>query len=280
MRKSSAVISRIWILLGVSTFSPTLAPPRAEAWGIGAHRVVHARAIRTLPKDMRRFFERHQLEMPTYSPDGKVAEEGAERRFAIDRYARFPFVDFPVDQSAFGERFAVKDDTVERLPWLVQESFARLVAAYRTRDKDVILEEADTLASLVTDLHNPLALTENHDGQLTRQDGLWVRFAVRLPEALANDLDLKADVAHLIDDPDKYVITMMRATYIWLDNLIYEEEIAARNRAGYTSLYFEDLERRVKDLLELQLTAAARHVGSYWYTAWIRAERPNLDEAN
>lgn len=281
MQRSSACSFRIRILLSVPmAFSLPLALPRAEAWGPGAHRAVHARAIRSLPKSTRRFFERHQLEMPTYSPGARVTAEGAARRFAIDRYERYPFMDFPGNENAFKQRFGEQAGAAERLPWLVQESFARLVAAYRTKDKKAILDEADALASFVTDLHNPLALTENHDGQLTRQDGLWIRFAVRLPEALADDLDLKAGVAHLIDNPDAYVLTMIRGSYIWLDNLLYEEEIAARNRAGYTSLYFEDLERRVKDLLELQLAAAARHVGSYWYTAWVQAGRPNLDDAN
>ena len=115
--------------------------------------------------------------------------------------------------------------------------------------------------------------------EITGDLGVGVGF-VRLPDALENDLDLNCDVAHLIDDPDAYVLAMIRGSYIWLDNLLYQEETAARNRSGYTSLYFEDLENRVKDLLDLLLSAAARHVGSYWYTAWIHAGRPNLDEAD
>ena len=36
----------------------------------------------------------------------------------------------------------------------------------------------------MTDLHNPLALTDNADGQKTGQHGLWVRFTLKLPEAM------------------------------------------------------------------------------------------------
>ena len=39
--------------------------------------------------------------------------------------------------------------------------------------------------ALVADLHSPLALSENADGQKTGQDGLWVRFNTRLPEGAA-----------------------------------------------------------------------------------------------
>ena len=56
--------------------------------------------------------------------------------------------------------------------------------AFKSGDKVRILAESDTLAGLVADLHNPLALTENADGQKTDQHGLWVRFSARLPEAM------------------------------------------------------------------------------------------------
>jgi hypothetical protein len=42
------------------------------------------------------------------------------------------------------------------------------VEAFRAKDKARILAESDTLATLVTDLHNPLALTDNTDGQEDR----------------------------------------------------------------------------------------------------------------
>ena len=105
MRVSPNRSSWTRVSLGVSmAFGMALTTPLAEAWGHGAHRAVHARAIRSLPKSMRRYFQRHQLEMLTFAPDRRVSAEGAERRFAIDGFARFPFSDFPGKESAFKKR--------------------------------------------------------------------------------------------------------------------------------------------------------------------------------
>ena len=43
----------------------------------------------------------------------------------------------------------------------------------------------------MADLHNPLALTDNVDGQKTGQHGLWVRFSSKLPEAMDKKLNLE-----------------------------------------------------------------------------------------
>ena len=117
--------------------------------------------------------------------ESTAAEDAPERRFAIDRLVPFPFTDVPRTEAAmkarFGEQEAAK---VGRLPWLVQESYAKLVEAFKSGDKERILAESDTLSGYVADLSNPLALTENSDGQKTGQHGLWMRFGTRLHDAM------------------------------------------------------------------------------------------------
>ena len=63
---------------------------------------------------------------------------------------------------------------------------------------------------------------------------------------------------------------------MWLDNLLYLEELAHRGKAGYGDIYFDDLARRVGPILREHLSRAAEGTGSYWYTAWTVAGRPEL----
>jgi hypothetical protein len=252
-------------------------PATAGAWSRPVHQSVHGRAIDGLPRGLKTFFERHRLELATFSPDAKLTEEGPERRFAADRLVPFPFADLPHAERDLQARFGERSGEVGRLPWLIQESYARLVQRLRQKDKVAILEEADLLAALVTDLHNPLALTENYDGQRSGQSGLWARFAVRLPELLVGGLKLDADAGHLIDDPHAYVFSMLNATYVWADNVLYEDDFANRSRAGYTTLYYELFAERVHEIVRRRLGWAARNVSSYWYSAWAAAGRPELE---
>ena len=129
----------------------------------------------------------------------------------------------------------------------------------------------------MADLHNPLALTENADGQKTGQHGLWVRFSTKLTEAMDKHLSFSGTAARLIDDPKGYVFAMVNDVYIWLDNLLYLEELAKRGQGGYTRALLRDASReKAGPLLKARLQDATTDAGSYWYTAWTAAGRPEL----
>jgi hypothetical protein len=261
-----------WLVMAV-----TVCARPALAFGPVAHRVVDGRAIAALPKGLREFFRDHRREMPTLSEDSEPSlNEGSERRFAADRFGPFPFVDLPKSEEELLRQGGESAREAGRLPWLIQASYARLVEQFRNGDKAAILTEADWLALYLTDLHNPLALTEDYDGQRSGQAGLWARVTVRLTEALAGQLDLKADVAHLIDRPREHIFSILRDTYVWHDNILLEDDIAFRSAGGYGELYYESLRERLKPVLRQRLGAASRNVASYWYSAWVAAGRPDL----
>jgi hypothetical protein len=69
---------------------------------------------------------------------------------------------------------------------------------------------------------------------------------------------------------------MLNGTYVWLDNLLYQEDLARRGQGGFTERYYEALELRAGQLLEQMLSGAAQDAGCYWYTAWTQAGRPAL----
>lgn len=249
----------------------------ARAWGPGVHQRVTSEAIDTLPKGLKPFYKAHRLEMPALAVDQPPPEEeGTERRFTLDRFMPFPFTDMPHTEAAVKTRFAEEAVKAGRLPWLIDDSYARLVEAFKSGDKGKILTESDVLSGYVADLHNPLALTENADGQKTGQHGLWVRFSVKLPEAMDKKLNFGGQAARLIDDPKAYVFSMITSTYIWLDNLLYEEELAKRGQSGYTDIYYDTFTNKAGPLLKERLVEATTDVGSYWYTAWTAAGRPEL----
>jgi hypothetical protein len=258
-----------------------LAGAPVQAWSPSVHEIVTTRAIDTLPKPLKAFYKLHRLEMPSLSLEGAeegspVAAEGPERRFAADALMPFPFADLPHSEAELKTRFADKADSVGRLPWLVQESYARLVDAFKAKDKVKILAESDTISSLVTDLNNPLAVTENFDGQKTGAHGFWVRFSIKLPDSMGKRLSLGPDAARYLDNPREYVFSIITRSYVWVDNLLYAEDLAHRGKPGYSEIYFEELRLRVEPLLKERLSQGAEDAGSYWYTAWAAAGKPDL----
>lgn len=252
--------------------------PKAWAWGPVGHQAVLTKAIDTLPSPLKAFYKNHRLELPSLAPDAEApsTDDGLERRFAVDRLLPFPFLDLPRSESELGARYGEAAGKAGRLPWLILEGYARLVDAFKAGDKSRILAESDALGALVADLKNPLALTDNADGQKTGQHGLFLRFSARLPEAMERRLKLNAEAARFLDDPKEYIFGMITATYVWLDNLLYQEALAKRGKSGYTEIYYESFELRSGGLLRELLSEAAADAGSYWYTAWTAAGKPAL----
>jgi hypothetical protein len=248
--------------------------PEAGAWNVSAHREVTDKAVDVLPGALKSFYKKHRLEMPTLSPGARSTDDGLERRFAIDRLVPFPFHHLPRTEAEFDAKFGEEGRKIGRLPWLIKESYDRLVAAYKGGDKDTILKESDALAAYMADLHNPLALTDNADGQKSDQPGLWVRFSDRLPSRAG--LGLSADGAHLIDDPMDQIFSIVTGGYVWVDNILYADELAHRYDASYTGVYYEGFEERAGKILRERLGWAARNSASFWYTAWTAAGRPEL----
>ncbi|HSD65147.1 MAG TPA: hypothetical protein VLF95_00520 [Vicinamibacteria bacterium] len=241
-----------------------------------AHQVAVSAAIDSLPKALKEFYKKHRMEIPSLALEPVFPPRTPDRRFLVDRLLPFPFRELPRSEAEVKAKFGDKAEGIGRLPWLVQESYARLVDAMKAGDKDKIFAESDTLAGLVVDLHSPLNLTENFDGQRTGQHGLWVRVVEKLPQALGKDLKASPDAANYLDDPKGYVFSVMVGTYVWVDNLLYLEDLARRGKAGYGDPYFEDLARRTAPILRELLSRAAEDAGSYWYTAWTVAGRPEL----
>ena len=268
IKNSAALLTFVALFVGAAR--------PAAAWGPAAHRAVTAKAIDTLPGGIKDFYKSHRLELPTLALGADIPEEGPDRRFAVDRLLPFPFTELPRTETALKARFGDTASRLGRLPWLIQESYARLVEAFKTKDKAKIVEESDLLAGLVTDLDNPLAVTDNADGQKSDQHGLWMRFSVRFPEAAERALKLSPDAARYLDDPKEYVFSMMKGAYVWVDNILYQEDLAHRGKGGYSEAYYEALAGRVGEVLRWRLSAAAEDVGSYWYTAWTVAGRPDL----
>jgi hypothetical protein len=93
---------------------------------------------------------------------------------------------------------------------------------------------------------------------------------------MGRDLKVSPDAAVYLDDPNEYVFSMMTSTYVWLDNTLYLEDLARRGKPGYGDIYLEDLAKRVGPYVKERLSRAAEDTGSYWYTAWTVAGRPEL----
>lgn len=110
---------------------------------------------------------------------------------------------YDLPRAAFNAKFPAIPDTAGRAYWRIRELEKRLGAtADLLKQKDILKEErhrlqlewlivAGTLGHYVTDLSQPLHVTENYDGQLTEQKGIHSHFEDTLVDELWPSIDMQ-----------------------------------------------------------------------------------------
>ncbi len=264
-------------------------------WGYRSHEEIHRRAIKTLPPDVRPFFEFHAQELIERSV------EADKRRFAdrtesfthyinIDAYGVYPFNDLPRSYSGAVKKFGKTTvDSNGTVPWRIAEFAKGLTDAVMRNDTAGIIFYAANLGHYVADAHVPLHATRNHDGQLTGQRGIHARWESRLPEKFMPSYDLEIRPARLIPDPLNRAFEIVLNSYQKVDSVLSadrraleslpeNERFIERKSKGkvvyeYRKEYYERFHGFLNGMVERRMEDAIQEVASYWLTAWSDAKK-------
>jgi len=274
------MLPRRFVLLLV-TFALFLAGSSSLlGWGPTAHDIVETWAIPTLPSPLRSFFENNRQFLVEHANDADelMKEDRYERMrhyIYLDKYGLFPFPTLPHDYRRATEQYSsgrINRDGV--LPWQIGEFSLRLTKAMKTGNWEEAKVDAVMLAHFVADAHDPLHTTQNYNGQLTRQTGLADRFEIRLPDRYSRFFVMHPEAAAKIDDPTEYAFQTCLEAHIWVDSIVWADLRAREGLVDYTDAYYDQFYAQVGATVVSEINAAAHDAGSYWYTAWLNAGRP------
>ncbi len=296
--RGTVILRKCVIVVGAAVMM-LLMSMQAFGWGFWAHKEITSRAIALLPEGMSALFEANRdfIVQHSVDPDLVIRKDSLERFnhfIDIDYYGTYPFSELPRSYDEAVKKFG--PDTVRvygLLPWKIDECTALLSDAMKRNDHDQILHYAIYLAHYVEDAQVPLHTTLNYDGQLTNQIGLHSRFESDLPEQNGKDYEFEFPAELLpIDNPLEFAFNTVLESYslihqvlaadsvtkshIPLDKLTYVVETEGRQRVRYSQEYFEQFNRRLNDLPRRRMEAAIVAVARCWYTAWVRAGKPEL----
>jgi len=254
----------------------------AYGWGPTAHDIVNTWAVQTLPPEIRGFFDvnRPFLVEHANDPDEWIKKDRFERKrhyIYLDKYGLFPFLGLPHNFQRAVEKYGsgrINRDGV--LPWQVGEYSKRLTDALRASNWEEAKLDAAALAHYVADSHDALHTTQNYDGQLTSQTGLADRYEIRMVDRYSRFFIMRPEGAAKIEDPTEYAFQSCLEAHTWVDSIILADLRAREGMADYTDEYFDRLYSQVGQTVVREINEAAHDAGSYWYTAWLNAGRPQL----
>lgn len=274
------------------------------SWGIVGHERINKAAVMALPKPMLAFFYNHIdfITQESTVPDLRkyILQDKAEGpRHYLDMENFEGSEDYPKTMAdakkKYDDKFLSKSGT---LPWHIQDMMARLTQAFKDKRKSEILFIAAELGHYIGDAHMPLHTSDNHDGQLTDQKGIHSLWESRLPELFVKDYKFTVAPAQYYEDVDKAIWAMINDTHSLVPELLAADkglrtslapnQIFVTDAEGnivknkyngvrYTDEYAGKFHEALNGMVESQMKKAVTATASFWYTAWVNAGKPNLD---
>ena len=279
---------------------------RLFSWGFYAHRQINYYAVFLLPPEMLVLYKPHILFLSEHAvdPDKRryaVEAEGARHYIDIDHYGKYPFDSLPRRWDEAVKRYPEDSLSVYGIvPWWIQTMLYRLTNAFKEKDQAKILKLSAEIGHYISDAHVPLHASSNHNGQLTNQKGIHGFWESRIPELLAEKgpvttgWDFFIGKAAYINNPLQFTWQRVLESAAAADTvLLYErilnkqfapdEKFSFEQRNGitvrqYSTAYTIAYNRKLNNMVERRMRQSVFAVASFWYTAWVNAGQPDLQQ--
>lgn len=277
---------------------------KAFSWGFFAHKLINRMAVFTLPPEMVSFYKFYL----TYIEENAVNPD--KRRYAVEGEAPRHYIDIDVYDPLYNDSAVYKmprywkdavatftEDTLNAygiVPWHVNLMKSRLTEAFRKKDIQSILRLSADIGHYIGDANVPLHTTQNYNGQMTNQIGIHGFWESRLPELYSDHYNFFVGKADYLENPQMTAWNAVINAHNALDSVLdFEKELTAEfpqdkkytfdQRGGltirtYSRPFCQTYHNKLSGQVERRMKASIKMVGDFWYTCWVDAGQPNLDD--
>lgn len=272
----------------------------APKWGFYGHKKINRLAVFTLPSDLIPFYKKHIVFVTenAVNPDERryaVADEAPRHYIDLDIYGDSALHILPHRWDSAVAVFT-KDTLMAYgiVPWHIIRMKWQLTNAFERRDLVSILKYSADIGHYIADAHVPLHTTENYNGQLTGQYGIHGFWESRLPELFSEDYNFFVGRAKIIEDLESEIWDVIAASHAAVDSvLLFEKMLSKEYQNGkkysyedrgattvkvYSKNYSKDYHKALDDMVERRMRASIKFVGDMWYTCWVDAGQPDIDQ--
>jgi len=270
-----------------------------SSWGFYAHKKINHSAVFTLSIPLAKFYKQHIdiISEKAVDADKRCYVDSLEspRHFIdVEEYEGSHVDSIPVHWSQAKAKFQERKLRARGVvPWQIYFTYQKLVRAFREKNINAIIRHSADLGHYVSDAHVPLHTTSNYNGQLTGQIGIHAFWESRLPEMFADDYNLFVGKAYYLDSPLDSAWTIVRESNLLVDSvLLLEKELSetfpkhlqrsyiTRNNvliSTYSDAYANAYHQRMQGMVEDRMRKSILRTGSFWFSAWVDAGQPILD---
>lgn len=275
----------------------------SNTWGFYGHKRINRMATFCLPPKLFSFYKKN-IEYVT-----EHAVDPDKRRYAMKGEAERHYIDIDHYVNVGEDPFSVMpkkwDDAVKKytedtlraygiIPWHLEVMVKRLTKAFKTKNLHKILQYSSELGHYVGDAHVPLHTTKNYNGQLTGQKGIHGFWESRIPEISADDYDYLVGRCEYFADPLEKAWSIVKESSASVDSVLsFEKKLTEKwpkdqkysyEHRGqvimkvYSKEFSMEYQRMLGYMQERRMRESIYVTASFWYTAWVNAGQPDLDD--
>lgn len=268
-------------------------------WGFFAHERINRLAVFTLPPPMIGFYKKNidYITEASVNPDRRrffSPDEPPRHYLDLDHYGDTALYTMPRFWNEAVAKYS--EDTLKAygiLPWHINRMYFQLREAFAVHDPARTLKLSAELGHYIADAHVPLHTTENYNGQLTGQEGIHAFWESRLPELYSNDYDFFVGNPEYFTSPQMAAWEAIESSNLCVDSVLVEEKKLAEKFGErkysfetkgkqtlkvYSKEYAAAYHKILRGMVERQMRASIKCIASFWYTAWVDAGQPDLND--
>ncbi len=250
-------------------------------WGNVGHRIINTKTILSVTSEMT-FWGSWSDSLAVHGSDADYRRssdptEEPKHYIDIDNYPQFisnGFISQSFDSLVQQHGYSfVMDQGI--LPWAIMNTFDSLQTAFQNNQFHKAMLIAADLGHYVGDMHMPLHLTRNYNGQYTGQSGVHSRFESNMINTYNGQIVYSGDSLIYIDDISDFVFNTLYNNYEYVDSVLKADSLA-KAFAGNTNstAYYSKMWELSKGLTTKLFKDASHKLTCLIYTAWINAGSP------
>lgn len=271
-----------------------------RGWGFWGHQRINQKAVYCLPQPLLQFYKANINFITKHAVDPDMRryadpDEAPRHYIDLDRYGDHPFDSLP--KSWKDAVMKIGEDTLKAhgiVPYHIQTMLYRLTTAFKEKNEYKILKYSAEIGHYIGDAHVPLHCTRNYNGQLTGQHGINGFWESRIPELMGDNYNYLLGRSLFVEHPITMIWQTLSESFAAKDSVLFLEamlnkqfssdkkysyEVKGRQLVKvYSKEYTQAYDKLLNGMVERRMRKAIFMTASFWYTAWVNAGMPNLDD--
>ena len=262
-------------------------------WGYDAHQRINWSAANIIPGKFGKYVHSNRQELAQYavvadyikSYDNK---EAPRHYIDADLYDVFPFDSLLGSLADLEAKYG--KDMIGKWgygPWAIDETCNRVIYMLKNKRWDEAIFHMSTLGHYISDIHVPLHVVENYNGQLTGNDGIHFRWEGRMVDEYVKSIRPTGPLPLVSESVVDFSMNIVRESYVTMQQIlnadtkarkllssIEQQQLTSYDILPFEGPYLQSLYDQTADLVQDRIEMAVLRIAAMWVYCWNEAGQP------